>query len=106
MDNKEETKEQYIPKGSTFTRDSPFHRSSEIFPCNEWMVINWDGDVDICCWDYDSKIFIGNVLELGVFGVWDSERMAKLKKRISREKILPYCGNCTIKTKVEELVIK
>jgi radical SAM protein with 4Fe4S-binding SPASM domain len=106
MDYKKETEKQFVPKEAEFSRKKLFNESSKNYPCFEWMVINWNGDVNICCWDYEGKIIIGNVLEQGVLGVWESKKMNILKQKLSNERILPYCGKCTVKTTIDELVIK
>ena len=69
------------------------------------MVINWNGDVNLCCWDYEGKIIIGNVKEEGVFGTWQSVKMKKLKDKLKTEKILDYCGGCLQNTTISEKMI-
>ncbi|MBU1199468.1 MAG: radical SAM protein [Nanoarchaeota archaeon] len=106
MDNKEETERQYVPQELLFSRKNPVYKTDKVYPCFEWMVVNWNGDVNICCWDYEGEIIVGNVLEQGVFDVWESKKMTGLKQRLANERILPYCSRCTIKTTISELVLK
>ncbi len=106
MDSKTETESQFVPTKFKFSRKNSADKTNKMYPCLEWMVINWNGDVNVCCWDYEGKIILGNVLEQGVIGVWESEKMDGLKERLSGEKILSYCGKCTVKTTLEERVIK
>jgi radical SAM protein with 4Fe4S-binding SPASM domain len=107
MDNTIETKNKFIPKEIQFTRNVIEYNQSdyEKYPCNEWMVINWNGDVNICCWDYEGKIIIGNVKEQGVLGTWQSVKMKKLKNKLKTEKILDFCGGCIQNTIISEKMI-
>ena len=106
MDENKDTEELYVPKIQEFTRKG-IGVSEELknIPCLEWMVINWNGDVNLCCWDYKGEIVVGNVLEDGVFGVWESDKMRELKTKLETEKVLPYCGQCVKKTTIKELNI-
>ncbi|MEK6934347.1 MAG: radical SAM protein [Nanoarchaeota archaeon] len=104
MDDKPETRKLFVPEGSKFSRSDTSERLFG-YPCLNWMVINWNGDVNLCCWDYEGKIIVGNVREQGVFGVWNSDMMESLKSKLESEKILPYCGSCTMKTTIDERVL-
>ncbi len=104
MDNKIETKNKYVPAKTSFKRGFHIDLHKE-YPCNNWMVINWNGDVNLCCWDYEGKIVVGNVKKQGVFGTWQSQKMKNLKDRLNNEKIIEYCGKCLQKTTISEKVI-
>src|SRR3989344_7075595 len=58
MDKKQETFDRFVPFGTPFSRYkgglnyTPKKSESGLYPCGEWMVINWDGSVNPCCWDY------------------------------------------------------
>ena len=61
MDKKQETFDKFVPADSSFSRykhglnESPKYSENKTYPCQEWMVINWDGSVNPCCWDYNGK---------------------------------------------------
>ncbi len=99
MDNKKETMMNFVPFGTVYSRygEKGLVRSPPITggPCLEWMVINWNGDVNVCCWDYDSKYVLGNVETQGVYGVWNSPAMRGHRENIARGKYLDICIDCT-----------
>jgi MoaA/NifB/PqqE/SkfB family radical SAM enzyme len=68
--------------------------------CN-WVfqsVVLYNGDVSICCFDYDGKHIVGNAFDDGGFlGVWQSERYRKLRKAILERK-LKLCNECDLST--------
>lgn len=69
-------------------------------PCdNLWkdLVVLRDGNVALCCNDYDGKIIMGNVLEQGIMGVWNGERFRYYRKMHIADKRdkLPLCNQCS-----------
>lgn len=93
MDNTKKTFETYVPKQKEFTRYQQ-QRSNKIEPCISWMVINWNGDVNPCCWDYKGEHILGNVKEEGVFRVWESDRAVKHRERMEKREYYSICDNC------------
>lgn len=60
------------------------------------MVISWNGDVPLCCHDYENKIILGNIEQQSIKEIWGGEKLRKIRKwhkKNSFEKIL-LCKNC------------
>ncbi len=100
MDRKQETFEKFVPLGTPFSRykkgldDAPKIPANGIYPCQEWMVINWDGSVNPCCWDYKGEHYFGNVQDEGVYGVWNNFVASKHRNQIKKGNFLDICVDC------------
>lgn len=97
MDNKQETFDEFIPKNSIFSRykERVLGENNQIkAPCKEWFVINWNGDVNPCCWNYEGDIIFGNVKKDGVFAVWNSNVARNFREKIARKEYIDICVNC------------
>ena len=95
MNESTATHEKFVPKDASLSRyDVTGTRNRRNDPCLTWMVINWDGEVNLCCWDYLSEYKIGNVETDGVLAIWHSEPMKSHRKRIEEKHYLPICGRC------------
>lgn len=100
MDRKQETFERFVPLGTPFSRykkglnDPPKIPENGIYPCQEWMVINWDGSVNPCCWDYRGEHNFGNVRDEGVDGVWNNFVASKHRDQIKIGRFLDICVDC------------
>lgn len=86
--------------GDIKTNGTPItNRKVKRFPCPyPWLYLNikWDGEVSICCVDYDSKVKIVNVRDMSLKDAWFSESFNKLRlKHIKREfDDILTCGVC------------
>ena len=100
MDRKQETFEKFVPIGTPYSRyqnglsDPPKKPQNGVYPCEEWMVINWDGSVNPCCWDYKGEHNLGNVRDAGVYGVWNNLRALKHRSEIKKGNFLEICVDC------------
>lgn len=100
MDDKQETFDKFVPLGTPYSRykgglnDPPKKPKNGVYPCEEWMVINWDGSVNPCCWDYKGEYNFGNVREQGVYGVWNNIIAFKHRNNIRQRKFLDICVDC------------
>ncbi|MCX5695175.1 MAG: radical SAM/SPASM domain-containing protein [Candidatus Omnitrophica bacterium] len=71
------------------------------YPCfNLWttMYVTFNGDVSVCCVDYNHKLIIGNVHDSSLLDLWNSDAY-KQYRRLNREgKVnkIKYCSNCTV----------
>jgi len=78
------------------------HINYELEPCNYLMhrlAIFWNGDITICCADYNNKINLGNVAFKNIKEIWLSARMnafRQLHKNDKRKDMSPckHCGAC------------
>ena len=101
MDKKQETFDKFVPADSSFSRykhglnESPKYSENKTYPCQEWMVINWDGSVNPCCWDYNGKHNWGNIKAEGVYKIWNGETASTHRNNIRTQKFLDICVDCT-----------
>ena len=68
-------------------------------------VVNWDGEVAICCFDKDVKFKIGNIKETSLSKIWKNESIQKIRNLIlTNRKEIPICRNCgeSVKLKIQE----
>ena len=99
MDGSDQTFRDFVPVGTKFSRYKQDKKTyippeDKIEPCLEWMVINHNGDVNPCCWDYRGEYIMGNVGEEGVYVVWNSKKMIEHRKMIKSRHYLPICVDC------------
>lgn len=58
-------------------------------------VINWDGEMAVCCFDKDNDYKVGNVKESSVRSLWNNEKINRIRQTILRDrKSIPICLNC------------
>lgn len=68
-------------------------------------VVNWDGEVAICCFDKDGDFKVGNVMESDLNQLWKNKNIMKVRNQILNDrKQIPICRNCLegVKIKIEE----
>ncbi|TMO44832.1 molybdopterin biosynthesis protein MoeA [Pseudoalteromonas sp. S4389] len=68
-------------------------------PCPEiysTMPIHTDGDVSLCCLDGFKDQIVGNVLEEGVSGVWNSDKLNEIRyyHETGQWDKVPFCKSC------------
>ena len=60
------------------------------------VVIDWEGNVILCCNDYHSSIKFGNVKNKKLIDIWDSPSYKKIRKDLRNRKYnLEICKKCT-----------
>jgi radical SAM protein with 4Fe4S-binding SPASM domain len=75
----------------TIHNDSPAACS---FPW-ENMTVTWDGDVVPCCFDYNKKLILGNVLDHTLSHIWNDAPMQALREEFLAGKVTnPLCRCC------------
>lgn len=58
-------------------------------------VVNWNGEVSVCCFDKDIKYKIGNIMETDFKKLWKNEKFMNFRKNILKNrKKIPMCLNC------------
>ncbi len=58
-------------------------------------VVNWNGDVAICCFDKDGEFQIGNVKEEKLVKIWKNKNIMKVRNQILQDrKQISICRNC------------
>ena len=60
------------------------------------FVIIWNGDVSICCMDFDSKNIVGNINEQSMSELWNGTKYKALRKQMLNCKIseIEVCKDC------------
>lgn len=62
------------------------------------MVIAWNGDMQLCCMDYDGKYFKANIIDKDVGELWNAEALKNIR---DKHKVMNYggleiCNGCDI----------
>jgi len=94
---------QYLPSNPKFRRykisgdqfELKFGLKNRCLRMWNQPVINWNGDMAVCCFDKDIEFPIGNVLTNSVKQIWAGASYQKMRNTIlhNRGKI-PMCRNC------------
>jgi len=60
------------------------------------MFILYNGDVALCCNDYEGKVIIGNIKESSISEIWSAEKITKIRESHinSRYDEIPLCKDC------------
>lgn len=66
-------------------------------PSNQ-LVINWKGNVLLCCQDYYEEYILGNVKDESIQKIWYSVQFQKYRKilKAGNRKAIDICKNCDI----------
>lgn len=59
------------------------------------LIINWNGKVSACCFDYNNKYCLGDVNTQTIREIWNAEPMKLLRKSFSDSKPVGICGSCS-----------
>jgi radical SAM protein with 4Fe4S-binding SPASM domain len=68
-------------------------------------VVNWNGDVSICCFDKDIEFPVGNVGQQSLLSIWKGQPFQKMRNAILKNrKAFEICRNCGegVKLRIEE----
>jgi len=68
-------------------------------------VVNWNGEVAICCFDKDGEFKVGDVKDANLNQLWKNSNIMKVRNQILRDrKQISICRNCLegVKIKIEE----
>jgi radical SAM protein with 4Fe4S-binding SPASM domain len=77
-----------------------FHKEKLIAsPClrpSAQLVVNWQGEVLLCCMDYYARYSFGNLNKTALTTIWHNEEFQKIKNKmkVSRQNGYPICHNC------------
>jgi MoaA/NifB/PqqE/SkfB family radical SAM enzyme len=81
--------------------DACFKKYPPRYPCSfpwYWPAINWNGDVSICCYDFNCDGVMGNIHDDSIFNIWGNPefrrvRFAHLNKQHDR---ISLCARCKL----------
>lgn len=68
-------------------------------------VVNWNGDVAICCFDKDIEFPVGNVKDQSLLSIWHGQAFQKMRNAVLKNrKAFEICRNCGegVKLRIEE----
>jgi radical SAM protein with 4Fe4S-binding SPASM domain len=67
------------------------------------MMINADGTVNPCCYDYHSDWVIGSLAHETVGDIWSGERFTALRQQIHDDITqIPICRTCSVAALIAE----
>lgn len=111
MDNSRETFDIFVPFGTPYSRyieQTPLTKptkSGKGRSCLSSLVINWNGEVNPCCWDYLGNYILGNVLNSSVNEIWQSEKVRKFRRDIVSKVFPSFCVDCAVKPTIATIKI-
>jgi len=83
-------------KHSRYTASDVFKRQKGnnpcIFPLND-MVVLYNGDVILCCLDFNGRHVVGNILRTPLRQIWRSKEYADYRKKVFG-RVLDMCKEC------------
>jgi len=97
-DQRQELAERYLPQDLEYSRYSravlPKNKRMNpcIFPLND-MVVLYNGDVTLCCLDFNAAHIVGNIFRKPLRDIWRSRLYAEHRNKVFKMG-LPMCRNC------------
>lgn len=60
------------------------------------MVISWNGDVSLCCNDYENRIVLGNIKKEMIEDIWSGEILKEIREYHKKKEFdkIPICSKC------------
>jgi len=97
----DEEKQQFLPKNPKYSRYSGnLQKKQEVnskYCSRAWLssVVNWDGSVAPCCYDFDCKLDFGNAFETSFKKVWTGQKYVEFRSQILKDKgVYKICKTC------------
>lgn len=102
----------FLPENPKYSRyilkDNKLINKDKPLSC-PWIfraTILWNGDVVICCADFEGDIVIGNIFKEGNFEkIWYSKKYQQLRRKVLRYE-LKVCKNCNVGDNPVKEIIK
>jgi radical SAM protein with 4Fe4S-binding SPASM domain len=81
--------------GAIFKRNNP--RKNE--PCQRpscQLIIDWQGNVILCCNDYYSEFKLGNINEKSIIDIWRNSQFKEYRKALEsgKREAIKLCAGC------------
>ncbi len=75
------------------------HKNYKFHPCSyltQRLAVFWDGDVTLCCMDYNNRFQLGNITSQTIEDIWLSDKIADFRKLHidDKRKNMPICRHC------------
>lgn len=82
-------------------RESRVKKNKKRYPCYHlWLspAIHWNGDVSVCCNDYERKLVLGNVKNQTIHQIWTGSKIRHYRKLHLQGKYdqMPICDRCDV----------
>lgn len=112
MVNDVSDKQKFLPKNPQYSvyknngKETVLERKMQNVPCVAWdgMVVNWDGTVNPCIFDYYSNIVLGNLQDATILSLWHSKKFNKLRRDVlTNKQNVAICKHCPINSNYSEL---
>ena len=70
------------------------HQTTCDFPWRS-LVVQWNGDVSVCCKDVNGSINVGNAFESDLKKIWNAEKIRKMREEfigtLRNTELCRYC---------------
>lgn len=90
---KEDNCEDFLPTKKEFRRKTSQLNKTLCSLSKRNVVVYWNGEVGLCCIDYNNEIKIGNIKEKGFLNTIFSEKTAQ-KRKLGFQKKFDLCKGC------------
>ena len=103
--------EENLPQNSKYSRfifKNGFLRAKSKPQICSWMrqmVILWNGDVSMCCYDFNGDLIIGNIFRDGGFKKILKSRKYQEYRKMAIQKKLTLCKNCNFSAETINSII-
>ena len=98
-DDREELAEKWLPSDKRYWRyDKNLEIKDPVKLCPfvfDKIVVLWNGDVCLCCMDFEGQFIFGNVFNEKVEDIFKSDKFQKIRKMIVENK-LGFCKECDL----------
>lgn len=80
---------------SSFLNKEQFSRGICMQPFQK-LIIFWNGDVSVCCYDINGNLKVGNILQEDILSLWRGTNINRIRKKIKARQYdrLTCCKNC------------
>ena len=60
------------------------------------LSVNWNGDVTLCCADYDNFMVVGNIMDMDIKAIFTSQAADAYRRMIvnGQHRSIKCCQNC------------
>ncbi|HPD81837.1 MAG TPA: radical SAM/SPASM domain-containing protein [Candidatus Pacearchaeota archaeon] len=64
------------------------------------MIVDWNGDVVLCCDDWNHSIILGNLKKQTIEEIWEGDKLKKIRESHKKGEFynVPLCAGCNKKT--------
>jgi len=87
-----------VPQAEDYRRGRKMDFFSACTRLFKQAYIKFNGDMVLCCTDYEARVVLGNVREKSVREVWNGEIATSIRARFLSGRIgeIPLCGACKV----------